>query len=360
MGLFAGRRSSGRSRSTIRVASHATFSRRLSPACARRPPLLRKPVLPAPPRGLRQGRRREDDGRGHPREARGGCRTDGAPLVSTDGRGDAAALFEKRDAGYREVELAPRLHGLTADFDALLADFVGSVSPVKLLGDRLLAVPAFRFFTRATPGLPDLLLLGKIREIFKRKKSPRATPKVDLIVLDAPATGHALSLVALPRTLLATIPAGPVRKLAEWLDALLSDPKDTALVVVSEPEDFAANETEELIAGASREGRPHDRARRRNRRGRGEGRTCERDRSPRSPLGIARTGSERRQPRACERNDRRRTASRFLDVLPHHLRRKAPRGARGPPKRAARAAPESKDSRPPFAPVPPPLISAPG
>ena len=171
-------------------------------------------------------------------------------LVSTDGRGDAAALFERRDAGYREVELAPRLHGLTADFDALLADFVGSVSPVRILGARLLAVPAFRFFTRATPGLPDLLLLGKIREVFKRKKSAAREPRVDSIVLDAPAMGHALSLVALPRTLLATIPAGPVRKLAEWLDALLSNPNDTALVVVSEPEDFAAKETEELIAGA--------------------------------------------------------------------------------------------------------------
>jgi anion-transporting ArsA/GET3 family ATPase len=171
-------------------------------------------------------------------------------LVSTDGRGDATALFGKRDAGYQEAELAPRLHGLTADFDTLLADFVGTVAPVRALGNRLLAVPAFRFFTRATPGLPDLLLLGKIREIFRRKEATAREPKVDLVVLDAPATGHALSLVALPRTLLGTVPAGPVRKLAEWLDALLEEPKDAALVVVSEPEDFAAKETEELIAGA--------------------------------------------------------------------------------------------------------------
>jgi anion-transporting ArsA/GET3 family ATPase len=171
-------------------------------------------------------------------------------LVSTDGRGDAAALLGKKDAGYREAELAPGLHGLTADFDALLTDFVRVVAPVRLLADRLLAVPAFRFFTRATPGLPDLLLLGKIREILRRKKSTAREPRVDLVVLDAPATGHALSLVALPRTLLATVPAGPVRKLAEWLDALLSDPKHAVLVVVSEAEDFAAKETEELIAGA--------------------------------------------------------------------------------------------------------------
>jgi anion-transporting ArsA/GET3 family ATPase len=171
-------------------------------------------------------------------------------LVSTDGRGDAAALFGKEDAGYREAALAPGVHGLTADFDALLTDFVQVVAPVRLLADRLLAVPAFRFFTRATPGLPDLLLLGKIREILRRKRSTAREPRVDLVVLDAPATGHALSLVALPRTLLATVPAGPVRKLAEWLDALLEDAEQAALVVVSEPEDFAAKETEELIAGA--------------------------------------------------------------------------------------------------------------
>ena len=171
-------------------------------------------------------------------------------LVSTDGRGDAAALLGKVDGGYREAELAPGLHGLTADFDALLIDFVHVVAPVRLLADRLLALPAFRFFTRATPGLPDLLLLGKIREILRRKRSTAREPRVDLVVLDAPATGHALSLVALPRTLLATVPAGPVRKLAEWLDALLEDPKGAALVVVSEPEDFAVRETEELIAGA--------------------------------------------------------------------------------------------------------------
>ncbi len=171
-------------------------------------------------------------------------------LVSTDGRGDAAALLGKEDAGYREAELAPGLHGLTADFDTLLTDYVRVVAPVRLLADRILAVPTFRFFTRATPGLPDLLLLGKIREILRRRKSTASEPRADLVVLDAPATGHALSLVALPRTLLAAVPAGPVRKLAEWLDALLSDPKHAALVVVSEPEDFAAKETEELIAGA--------------------------------------------------------------------------------------------------------------
>ncbi len=205
-------------------------------------------------------------------------------LVSTDGRGDATTLFGKRDAGYQEAELAPHLHGLTADFDTLLADFVGALAPVRALGNRLLAVPAFRFFTRATPGLPDLLLLGKIREILRRKEATARAPKVDLVVLDAPATGHALSLVALPRTLLGTVPAGPVRKLAEWLDALLEEPKDAALVVVSEPEDFAAKETEELIAGARQKAGLSTALVVVNRMGRGE--RQERETLPKTDAGI--------------------------------------------------------------------------
>ncbi|HTS02416.1 MAG TPA: ArsA-related P-loop ATPase, partial [Thermoanaerobaculia bacterium] len=171
-------------------------------------------------------------------------------LVSTDGRGDAAALFGRDDRGYAEAALADGLFTITTDFESLLADFVRATTPVRLLGDRLLALPAFRFFTRATPGLADLLLVGKIREVLKRTRGAAREPRYDLVVLDAPATGHAVSLLALPRTILATVPAGPLRKLARDADALFSDPARTALVAVAEPAELAAKETEELVAGA--------------------------------------------------------------------------------------------------------------
>jgi anion-transporting ArsA/GET3 family ATPase len=171
-------------------------------------------------------------------------------LVSTDGRGDVAALFGQADRGYDEAPLAGSLRTITADFDSLLTDFVRAASPIRILGDRMLALAAFRFFTRATPGLPDLLLLGKIREVLKRTRSTANEPRYDLVILDAPATGHALSLLALPRTILGTVPAGPLRKLARDVDALFSDPARTALVAVAEPAELAAKETEELVAGA--------------------------------------------------------------------------------------------------------------
>ena len=168
-------------------------------------------------------------------------------LVSTDGRGDAAALFGRADPGYAETELAPGVFGLTAEFDSLLADFVRTIAPVGFVSNRILASATFRYFTRATPGLSDLLLLGKVREYFRRKK-----PLYGLVVVDAPATGHAVSLVSMPRTILATVPAGPMRHLSSDLDALLSNPKKTLLVAVAEPAEFAAREAEELVGAARR------------------------------------------------------------------------------------------------------------
>ena len=66
-----------------------------------------------------------------------------------------------------------------------------------------------------------LLLLGKIREVLKRTRGTEK-PRYDQIVLDAPATGHALPLLSLPRTILKTVPAGPLRQLALDVDAFFS------------------------------------------------------------------------------------------------------------------------------------------
>ena len=144
-------------------------------------------------------------------------------------------------------------------------------SPRRLRGLRVAGQDARRQAS-GDPGLPllhagdarppDLLLLGKIREIFRRKRSTAREPKVDLIVLDAPATGHALSLVALPRTLLATVPAGPVRKLAEWLDALLSQTRKTPRSSSCPSPRTSRRRDRGIDRGRAREGGPLDRARR--------------------------------------------------------------------------------------------------
>jgi anion-transporting ArsA/GET3 family ATPase len=103
-----------------------------------------------------------------------------------------------------------------------------------------------RFFLRAIPSLAELVMLGKI--LHEVRVEERGRPRWDLVVLDAPATGHAVQLLRTPAALLDTVPPGPLRRDAEWMHALLVDPRTTALSIVTLPEEMPVNEAIDLDA----------------------------------------------------------------------------------------------------------------
>jgi anion-transporting ATPase len=101
-----------------------------------------------------------------------------------------------------------------------------------------------RYFLRAVPGLAELVVLGKILHEVRLEEHGR--PRWDLVVVDAPATGHAVQFLRVPAALLDTVPAGPLRRDAEWMQAMLVDPNRTAIALVTLPEEMPVNETIEL------------------------------------------------------------------------------------------------------------------
>lgn len=102
-----------------------------------------------------------------------------------------------------------------------------------------------RYFLRAVPGLAEVVILGKVLwEAKLRGKDGRH--RWDLVVLDAPATGHAVQLLRVPSVLVDTVPGGPLRSDAEWMKALLVDPRHTGVVIVTLPEEMPVNEAIEL------------------------------------------------------------------------------------------------------------------
>ena len=103
-----------------------------------------------------------------------------------------------------------------------------------------------KFFLRVIPSLPETLMLGKILHEARAEHGGR--PRWDLVVLDAPATGHAVQLLGVPAALLDTVPAGPMRRDAEWMHDLLTDPGRTALSMVTLPEEMPVSETIDLDA----------------------------------------------------------------------------------------------------------------
>lgn len=104
-----------------------------------------------------------------------------------------------------------------------------------------------RHFMRFVPSLAELTLLGKLL-FHMRETLPSGERRFEQIVVDAPATGHALTFLSVPEVILNTVPPGALAESATWMRALLVDPSRTAPVLVSLPEDMPINETLELAA----------------------------------------------------------------------------------------------------------------
>ncbi len=102
-----------------------------------------------------------------------------------------------------------------------------------------------RYFLRFIPSLQELVLLGKIL-FHLREKRPDGRWRFDRIIIDAPATGHAITFFSVPQVIVDTVPPGAMSEDATWMRDLLVDPRTTAVVLVSLPEDLPVNETIEL------------------------------------------------------------------------------------------------------------------
>jgi anion-transporting ArsA/GET3 family ATPase len=116
----------------------------------------------------------------------------------------------------------------------------------KTIYDAVFENRLVRYFLRVVPSLAELVMLGKI--LHEAKAVDRGAPRWDLVILDAPATGHALQLLRVPSALVETVPGGPLRSDAEWMQAMLVDAARTSLAIVTLPEEMPVNEAIELDA----------------------------------------------------------------------------------------------------------------
>lgn len=175
-------------------------------------------------------------------------------LAETASVESAAARFETDPAplGYQGRTLRPGLHALRIDPHEALADYVRLQTGLGLVTDRLLATEAFRQLLEAAPGWRELIILGKIWHL-EQKTDARGRPEYDLIVVDAPATGHGLTFLDVPRVVQSAVRAGPLMRHAGWVEAMVHDRERTLLLPVTLPEELPVRETLELVERARNE-----------------------------------------------------------------------------------------------------------
>jgi anion-transporting ArsA/GET3 family ATPase len=165
----------------------------------------------------------------------------------------AQRLGGERGAG-PEAELLPGLFASNLRPREVMDEYVREVVKVELLYRRILESPVYARFFAAAPGLKELLVLGKILLLEESREGLSRRLRYDLIILDAPATGHGLSLLSIPEAAARAVPAGPVWRNARRILEMLQDPERTAVGLVVIPEEMAVVEAIELKTSLAKSG----------------------------------------------------------------------------------------------------------
>ncbi|WP_051471696.1 ArsA-related P-loop ATPase [Patulibacter minatonensis] len=141
---------------------------------------------------------------------------------------------------------AGSLHHVSISPEAALREYLRDQLPIAAIADLLGSGKVFTGLTAATPGLRELLALGKVWELAQPvRRTPGARP-YDLCILDAPASGHATTMLGAPDQFARTARVGPVARQGATIAATLADPAQTAVVVVATAEELPVSEALEL------------------------------------------------------------------------------------------------------------------
>jgi anion-transporting ArsA/GET3 family ATPase len=155
-------------------------------------------------------------------------------IVEVEGKSGLSAAFGRPELGYEEAQLAPRIRARTLTPDQALVDYL-ETHGMRRISKRLVNSGSLDVVATAVPGMKDILVLGKVKSLERDRAA-------DLILVDAPAAGHAVSFLLSPRGLLDAVSVGPIRRQAADVIELLADPARCQVLLVTIPEETPVNE----------------------------------------------------------------------------------------------------------------------
>jgi anion-transporting ArsA/GET3 family ATPase len=158
--------------------------------------------------------------------------------------GELFGLTPAGEAGM-EIELQERLWSISIDPDRALLEWLQALGG-RVSGRILASSSTFQYFAAAAPGAKELVSMVKIWELTRGERRRGRGRAYDLVVLDAPATGHALGMLHSPQTFGAIARVGPIHAQAQRVDELLRDPARTGYLAVTHATEMAMSETLEL------------------------------------------------------------------------------------------------------------------
>lgn len=167
-------------------------------------------------------------------------------IVDVEGTGALPALFGRGPLDYQPVTLQPatgsnaEITGRSVTPDDALVEYLGDHG-LRRVSKRLTTTGTLDLVSTAIPGIRDILVLGKVKQL--EQAAARQLPgAAEFIVVDAPAAGHAVTFLGSARGLLDAIGVGAIRAQADDVVSLLTDPRRCQVLLVTLPEETPINE----------------------------------------------------------------------------------------------------------------------
>ncbi|MEA3213938.1 MAG: hypothetical protein QOJ19_94 [Acidimicrobiia bacterium] len=156
-----------------------------------------------------------------------------------DAKGDLAEAFGLGPVGFDPVRGPDGVRLMSMDTEASLREYLKINLRVPMAGRIGLLARTFDFVADAAPGVKEILTVGKLAYEVRERH-------YDLVVADAPASGHVVSYLAAPESIAELVHVGLVRHQTDWMRDILSNPTTTGAVLVTTPEEMPVTETIEL------------------------------------------------------------------------------------------------------------------
>jgi anion-transporting ArsA/GET3 family ATPase len=160
-----------------------------------------------------------------------------------------ADVFERPGVGFSEAELLPNLFAISIDPDRAMREYLELQLPVRAMGDLLYRSRIFSYLAAATPGLREMVTIGKIWELALEQRKTRSGLPYETVIVDAPATGHGIGFLETPRRFRDIARVGPMAAQAGRINRTITNHRKVGAVIVALPEEMPVNESAALERG---------------------------------------------------------------------------------------------------------------
>jgi anion-transporting ArsA/GET3 family ATPase len=167
-------------------------------------------------------------------------------LIEVDPRENLHQLLDTPPSGGEIVEAASRLWLQHLDPRALLDDLVKEKLKVGALVRKVLSSPVHLHFTEGAPGLKQTAVFGRALRMVEGH-GPKQLRRPDVVILDAPASGHGIAWMAAPQLVSEVISSGPIGNMASLIADFLADTQRFGSIVVTTAEEMPVQEALELL-----------------------------------------------------------------------------------------------------------------